>query len=177
MCSPSGGFLPEHTKVHADGSPTGGPPNPHHPTGLCRVERDRAASEGLERRRGSASAEPLRATRAFLTGDSALVRARRSLSCEDELPGQRPLREGRRHAGSPLLARRRAPVGLAPGLSRRWLRIPRASWPSRSSRPRTPGGIVSSCLGSRFALRSWAHVLAYPTGRLPFVAEGGTATS
>ena len=29
-----GGFLPEHTKDHADGSPTGGPPNPHHARGL-----------------------------------------------------------------------------------------------------------------------------------------------
>ena len=112
--------------------------------GGARVERDRAASEGLERRRGRCGCgAPQSHTRVphrrLGLGSRASI-----LSCEDELPGQRPLREGRRHAGSPLLARRRAPVGLAPGLSRRWLRIPRASWPSRSSRPRTPGGIVAS---------------------------------
>jgi len=31
-----GGFLLEHTKDHADGSPAGGPTKPHHPTGLYR---------------------------------------------------------------------------------------------------------------------------------------------
>lgn len=31
--------LAELTKDHADGSPTGGPPKPHHPTGLCRRRR------------------------------------------------------------------------------------------------------------------------------------------
>ena len=104
------------------------------------------------------------ATRAFLTGDSALVRARPSWSGEDEPPGQRPLSEGCRHAVSPLVARRGARVGMARCPSHRWLRTPQASWPSRATRTRTPGGIVASCVGSRIAEYLWAPVLGCPTG-------------
>ena len=110
-------------------------------------------------------------------GDSALVRARPSLSSEDEPPRPRTLSKGCRHAVSRLLARRGARVGVALCPSRRWLRTPQAWWPSRATRTRTPGGIVSSCLGSRIAERLSAPVLGCPTEGPPSVAEGGKATS
>ena len=132
---------------------------------IARCSRARCGPRGASCRRG----------RARRLGSGS--RLRPSLSSEDEPPRPRTLSKGCRHAVSRLLARRGARVGVALCPSRRWLRTPQAWWPSRATRTRTPGGIVSSCLGSRIAERLSAPVLGCPTEGPPSVAEGGKATS